>query len=267
VSIQVSILGMVELASGHRHKELRGRQQRALLIALAVGENRLVPTESLIAELWGEDPPQQAPNALQAHISRLRRVLAKLDPGGGDRLRSVSSGYLLRLREHDVFDVRKFTSTVSALRSRRDISLEETSIRLRELFNMWRGPTFGGPVGGPICQAAAARLEETRLAALELYFDTELKLGHHAGIIAELSEALESDPLNERLCEQLMVALYRAGRQTDALSTYYRMRSRLDDDLGVEPSPTLRMFEQAILEHDSMLNVNGDYCKIRTLVA
>jgi SARP family transcriptional regulator, regulator of embCAB operon len=268
VTLHVSVLGIVEVGSDHRWRELRGRQQRALLSSLALAENRPVSAEALITELWGEEPPQQAANALQAHISRLRRVLAKVDgQGGGDRLRSASSGYLLRLCDEDVFDARSFARTVSALRHHAAMSPGEINRQLRAALEMWRGPVFGGTLGGPICQAAAARLEATRAAALELYFDNELRLGNHAGILAELSEMAGADPLNERICELLMVALYRAGRQTNALATYHQMRRRLDEDLGVDPSPELRMFQQAILDHDPMLGVHGDHSLIRMAVS
>jgi SARP family transcriptional regulator, regulator of embCAB operon len=228
-----------------------------------MNEARAVSNESLIAELWGEDPPAHGPNALQAHVSRLRRVLAKLDQSGEVRLRGVSSGYLLELGDRSSLDAHRFSRILSAIQQEPNLSPAEMNRKLLSALDIWRGPIFGGPLGGPICQAAATRLEEARAAALDLYFDNELKLGNHAKVIPELYELAESNSFNERLCEQLMVALYRAGRQTDALSTYQEMRRRMNEDLGVEPSPTLRMFEQAVLEHDPALRIGADHSAIK----
>lgn len=264
LTIKLLILGIIELSSEAKRKEVRGRQQRALLVSLAVNETRAVTTDSLISELWGEAPPEHAINALQAHISRLRRVLAKLEKNGETRLRGVSSGYLMELSTQDTLDTHRFTGTLSAIRRETNLPLLEANRRLRLALDIWRGPIFGGPVGGAICQAAAIRLEETRAAALDLYFDNELKLGNHANVIAELSEPTEPNSFNERMCEQLMVALYRTGRQTESLTTYRQMRRRMNNDLGVDPSPTLRMFEQAVLDHDPRLSIGADHSAIRS---
>jgi DNA-binding SARP family transcriptional activator len=126
--------------------------------------------------------------------------------------------------------------------------------RLREALALWRGPAFGTDLGGFLCQAAAVRYEEHRAAALELLYEKELQLGRHAHVIAELSELAQAKSVNERLCALLMVALYRAGRQTDALALYRKIRIRLAAELGIKPSLSLRNLEFAILAQDPALD-------------
>jgi SARP family transcriptional regulator, regulator of embCAB operon len=128
---------------------------------------------------------------------------------------------------------------------------------------MWRGQAFDLVVRGPLCRAAALRYEATRLSGLEMLFDLELRMGRHADIIPALSELVASSDLNERFCEQLMIALYRSGRQSEALVTYRRMRKRLDDELGVEPTVTFRNHEKAILAHDPALHVGANHAVLR----
>lgn len=234
---------------------MRGRFQRTLLAALLVNTGRLVMAHSLVDELWADNPPGNAENALQAHVSRLRRKLAKAEPGRRTpRVVSLPSGYRL-LTKPDEVDADQFISEVTIVRARPDLDPRETIQRLRDALSLWRGPAFGGDLGGFICQAAAIRYEEYRAAALELLFEKELRVGRHTQVIAELSELVESESVNEKLCAQLMVALYRAGRQTDALALYRRVRARLADELGIEPCPTLRDCELAILSHDPKLQM------------
>ncbi|HWH01646.1 MAG TPA: AfsR/SARP family transcriptional regulator [Pilimelia sp.] len=257
------ILGPIEVRSGAVYAEARGAFQRALLIALLAGEGKLVSTEALIDELWGERPPRQAENALQAHVSRLRRKLEELEPGrSAPRLVSWPTGYRLLVEEDEV-DAAMFMRALMEVRAQPDMESSERVRRLRRALALWRGPAFGGVPGGPICQAAAARYEECRSAAQEMVFDAELQAGRHAEIIPELSELVEMGSFNERLCEQLMVALYRAGRQADALAVYRRMSSRLNDELGIAPSPTLQKFQQAILAHHPVLNVTANHLALR----
>jgi SARP family transcriptional regulator, regulator of embCAB operon len=265
--VRLFVLGQVEVSSPRGSTTVRGRHQRALLIALAANANRVVPVESLVTELWGEDPPQRTLNALQAHVSRLRRLLAEVDDSGhaAERISGAASGYRMYIGKDDGCDGFAFLRDLAEIQALPPgTSPAETTRRIRSALAAWRGPVFGGFVGGPICQATAARYEESRMAALQSLFDNELKLGNHLAVIAELSALVEADPLNERLCEQLMVALYRAGRQTDALSVYHRIRRRLDDELGVDPSPTLRVYERAILGHDPALSARADHGVLRT---
>jgi DNA-binding SARP family transcriptional activator len=232
---------------------MRGKFQRRLLAALLVNTGRLVMANSLVDELWAGDSPGNAENALQAHVSRLRRKLAKAEPGRlTPRVVSLPSGYRL-ITKPDEVDAEQFTSEINYIRAQPGLDPQETIQRLRDALSLWRGPAFGGDLGGFICQAAAIRCEELRSSALEMLYDTELGIGRHAQVIAELSELVESESVNEKLCAQLMVALYRSGRQTDALAFYRRIRTRLADELGIVPSPTLRNCELAILSHDPKL--------------
>lgn len=251
--MRFSILGPVEVHADGLYADLRGMFQRRLLIALLVGQSRVALVDALMEELWSESPPRRAENALQAHVSRLRRKLEILD---GERvtprLVALPSGYRLLVEEEEL-DAALFMRALSEVRAQPHLNPVDAVHQLRAALSLWRGHAFGGVPGGPICQAACARYEQSRLAALELLFDNELKIGRHTEIIPELSELIEAGSLNERLCQQLMVALYRAGRQADALAVYRKLWSRLNDELGVEPSPTLRKYERAILAHDPVL--------------
>jgi DNA-binding SARP family transcriptional activator len=241
--VRFGILGPIAVEA----VDLRGRFQRTLLATLLINAGRVVTASSLIDELWGESPPGDAENALQAHISRLRGKLPA-------PLVRLPSGYRLLVEPHEI-DAEMFVRSVVRLRARRDLLPAEVIERLRAALSLWRGPVFGGDLGGFGCQAAAARYEEHHAAALELLYDTELELGRHANVVAELRELVESKSVNERLCAQLMVALYRTGRQTDALAVYRRIRTRLADELGTTPSASLQRMELAILAQDPGLSM------------
>jgi DNA-binding SARP family transcriptional activator len=252
--LRFRLLGPIEIHAADRPIEIRGRFQRTLLAAMLVNAGRLVMAHTLVDELWGENPPGAAENALQAHVSRLRGKLAKAEPGRRtQRLVSLPSGYRI-IATPDEVDTDVFLREISYVRSHPELDPAEVINRLRGALSLWRGPTFGGDLGGFICQAAAVRYQEYRASALELLFETELRIGRHAQVIAELSELVESRSVNEQLCVQLMVALYRSGRQSDALALYRKVRTRLLDELGIEPCPTLRACELAILSHDPELN-------------
>lgn len=252
--LKFCVLGPIEIQLPGRSLEIRGRFQRTLLAALLVNANRLVMAHTLVDELWGENPPGAAENALQAHVSRLRGKLAKAEPGRRtQRVVSLPSGYRL-VAGPDEVDAEAFLQAITYVRAQPNLEPLEIIERLRGALSLWRGPAFGGDLGGFLCQAAAVRFEEHRSSALETLFDTELRIGRHAEVIAELSELVESRSVNERLCVQLMIALYRSGRQSDALALYRKVRTRLLDELGIEPCPTLKACEMAILSQDPELN-------------
>jgi DNA-binding SARP family transcriptional activator len=258
-----NILGPVVVEARDRVVEIKGALRRILLIALLVAEGRLVPVESLIEELWASSPPQNVENALQAHVSRLRRSLELLEPERPvPRLELFSTGYRLAA-DPDEIDISAFLRALEEVRQNPAMAPQEAVRRLRSALSLWRGEPFGGVSGGQLCSLAAARYQESRTTALELLFDYELRLGRHSAIVPELSELVRAAPLNERLCEQLMVALYRSGRQTDALALYRQMRSRLNEELGVEPSPALQAYERAILGHHPILAVRADHLALR----
>ena len=199
---------------------------------------------------------------MQAHVSRLRRNLRSFGGNTSVDLFSLPSGYRLSVSDNDI-DATLFMHTLKEVRSRPNMDATTAILKLRSAIALWRGPVFGGTLGGPICRSAAVRYEAARSVATEMLFDLELHCGRHADVIPELSELVESRSLNERFCEQLMVALYRSGRQTDALQVYRRIRKRMNIDLGVEPSPALRKYEQAVLSHDPALCTGANYASIR----
>jgi DNA-binding SARP family transcriptional activator len=212
-----------------------------------------VSGESLVEEMWGESVPDNQANALQAHVSRLRRKLRGLEPGRSEsRVTIHPSGYRLTVVDGEL-DAAEFVRTVRFAESAGAEDAARTARLLGDALAMWRGPVFGGFAGGTLCQLAGARYEEYRMRAMELRFDAELRLGRHAAVLAELTEAHTNHPLRERFCEQLMIAMYGAGRQADALGVFRRMRRHLDDELGIQPSPALRRVESAILRHDPAL--------------
>jgi DNA-binding SARP family transcriptional activator len=255
-------LGALECWLGCRQVEIRGTSQRTLLAALLAADNKPLSVGALVGELWGPDPPAKVENALQAHVSRLRRKLHCAGATTSVHLSSLPSGYRLMVPEEDV-DATVFMRVLKEVRSQPNTDVTAAIAKLRSAVALWRGPVFGGTLGGPICQAAAARHEAARSTAIELLFDLELRCGRHTEVIPELRELVESPSLNERFCEQLMVALYRSGRQAEALEVYRRMRTRMDVDLGVEPSPTLRNHERAILAHDPALYTGANHATLR----
>lgn len=249
------ILGPLEVKSPAEILRVRGSLQRILLATLVVNARKFVPSDVLIDEMWGDDPPDRVENALQAHVSRLRRSLSALEPGAArPRLATRQSGYYL-LAEDEEIDAAVFARGVEQLGARADPPAGAAR-ELRLLLELWHGPIFGGPLGGRLCRAAAARLEEARLTALELLHDIELAAGEHRNTIPELRELLVDHPYKERFRQQLMLALYRSGRQAEALEVYRELRHQLTEELGLAPSPAMRAYEQAILAQDPLLQTH-----------
>ncbi|MGW8065139.1 AfsR/SARP family transcriptional regulator [Streptomyces ziwulingensis] len=252
--LRFSILGALQIRTASGPAEISGDLQRTLVQTLLVSEGQSVSGEALVEEMWGEGAPDNQANALQAHVSRLRRKLRGLEPDRStSRVTIHPSGYRLTVNEGEL-DAAEFVRAVRQAETLGSGSPEEAARLLRQALAMWRGPVFGGFTGGTLCQLAGARYEEYRMRAMELRFDAELRLGRHAAVLAELAETHTSHPLRERFCEQLMIALYCAGRQADALDVFRRMRRHLADELGIEPSPALRQVESAILSHDPALS-------------
>lgn len=251
--LKFSILGALRMCTGEGEVEIPGDLQRVLVQTLLVSEGNTVSGGVLADEMWGECGPARQMNALQAHISRLRRRLQSLEPECPEtRLVLSPSGYRLVVGPEEL-DATRF---VRYVREAETLIWEDPMAaghRLREGLLLWRGDALGNLTGGPICRTAAARYEEYRLRAMELLFDAQLSTDRHGSVLAELNEAHSSNPLRERFCQQLMVALYRSGRQAEALDTYRRMWHRLSEELGVQPSPALRRVERAILSHDTGL--------------
>src|SRR6516164_403273 len=245
--MRVRILGPFHLEDGGRQITIGGVRQRAVLADLLLHANEVVPSELLLVDLWGEDSPLSAANALQAAISRLRRVLP---PG---RLVTSGPGYLLRLFPAEL-DAAQFEQLIFEGRDALGAGdAAEAGQLLDQAMTLWRGPPLADFRYEPFAQAEIARLEELQLACLEERNEAHLALGSATALTAELGRMVADHPLRERLRGQFMLALYRSGRQTEALETYREYRQVLMEDLGLEPSSALRGLQAAILRHDPVL--------------
>ncbi|MGB5432022.1 MAG: BTAD domain-containing putative transcriptional regulator, partial [Acidimicrobiia bacterium] len=239
------ILGPFEVSAGNGPLEIGGRRQRTVLAALLLNANRVTPTDQLIDVVWGEEPPPTARRSVQAYVSRLRRVL------GDDRIVSVEPGYRIRVDEGEL-DADRFEALMLLARS---IGADDPSKALdaiHEALSLWRGPALADLRGGGI-STRAHPYDEERKTAIEDAFDFEFELGLHGEAIPRIEACLLDDPYRERLWGQLMLALYRSGRQADALKAFGRARERLVGDLGINPSPELRTLEERILNQDPLL--------------
>jgi DNA-binding SARP family transcriptional activator len=246
--MRVRILGPFQLEEGGQRITIGGVRQRAVLAGLLLHANEVVPSEQLLVELWGADAPPSAVNALQAAISRLRRVLP---PG---RLITTDPGYTLRVFPEEL-DVKQFEQLVSDGRDALAAGAAAQAARtLRQALLLWQGPALADFRYEPFAQAEIARLEELRLACLEERIEADLALGSAGALIAQLRRLVSEYPVRERLRGQLMLALYRDGRQTEALEVYREFRSVLREELGLDTSLLLRELEGAILRHDSVLS-------------
>jgi DNA-binding SARP family transcriptional activator len=246
--MQARILGSLQLEEGGRRIPMGGARQRAVLVSLLLHANEVVPSEQLLMDVWGEDSPSSAANSLQAAVSRLRRVL----PRG--RLITKAPGYLLRIFP-DELDVSLFHQLVSEGHEALTVGVAERAAQtLRQALSLWQGPALADFRYEPFAQAEIVRLEELHLTCLEERIEADLALGLASVLVAELRRLVSEHPVRERLRGQLMLALYRDGRQTEALEVYREFRSVLQDELGLEPSPQLRELETAILRHDSLVS-------------
>jgi DNA-binding SARP family transcriptional activator/predicted ATPase len=234
----------VEVIKDGRVVALPRRKQRALLAVLLLRRGEAVSADRLIEELWGEAPPATARNSLQNTVSLLRKAV------GAKIVVSRPAGYAVEA-EADEVDLGRFERLTAEARDA--ASAQERATKLREALELWRGPPLADLAFEPFALLEAPRLEELRLAAQEELFDAELSLGRDALLVPELETAIEQHPFNERLRGQLMLCLYRAGRQADALEVFREARRFLVDELGLEPSEPLRDLERAIIRQDPVL--------------
>ncbi|MBV9414272.1 MAG: winged helix-turn-helix domain-containing protein [Solirubrobacterales bacterium] len=260
------ILGRLEVSDGDRRIEVGGDKQRALLMILLLHAGEIVSADRLIDDLWGERPPPAALGALQTHISRLRKVLdrdlpgsghANGDPGGMSSdavLVTRGHGYLLRLAPGEL-DVDRFRELVEQGRAALAAGQPaKAAAVLRDALRLWRGPPLADCTYEAFAQAPIAQLEELHLGAVEDRAEADLALGRHGELVAELRALVEHHPLRERLRGELMLALYRCGRQAEALEMYQEFRRALSEQLGLEPGPSLQQLELAILARDPSLD-------------
>ncbi|HEY6796235.1 MAG TPA: BTAD domain-containing putative transcriptional regulator [Kineosporiaceae bacterium] len=244
--MRIALLGPLRLTEGGQAIAVSGPRQRAVLAFLALHPNQVVAAERLIDELWGEPAPSGAGNALQAAVSRLRKSL----PAG--RLVTTPQGYLLQITP-DELDVAEFEQAVALGRQAlAGGAAAEAAVQLRTALALWRGPALADFRFDPFAQAEIARLEEAQLACREARVDADLALGAGAELVAQLQQLVADHPLREKLTEQLMLALYRSGRQAEALEAFRRTRDLLREELGIEPSPVLVRCQAAILRQEPL---------------
>ena len=226
--MQFRILGPLEVTEEGRHLDLGAPKQRALLAVLLISANRVVSLDRLIDQLWGEEPPPRATGSLQAYISNLRRVLEpSRAPGQPPRvLVTQPPGYLLRVDPGDLDAARFETGAAEGRRLLGEGRPAEARDLLQAALGLWRGAALADFAFEDFARAEATRLEELRLAAVEDRLQAELDLGQHAAAVAELEAGVMTHPLRERLWGLLMVALYRSGRQADALRAFQAARGR-----------------------------------------
>lgn len=251
MSVEFRILGPLEILDDGRPIQLGAAREEAVLGILLLHPNEVVSTERLIDELWGSSPSSTAAKTVQVYISRLRRAL---QAASGDQVVATRApGYVVQL-EPEQLDAARFERLVAHARAE---AAEENPERAAETFrralSLWRGRALAGLEFQSFAKNEIARLEDVHLSALIDRIDCDLVLGRHEQLIGELERLVAEHPYSERLRQQLMLALYRAGRQADALAAYRDGRKTLMGELGLEPSPALQRLERAILGHDPAL--------------
>lgn len=248
------VLGPLEVRRADTPLPPGPAQRRALLALLLVHAREVVTVDRILEELWHGDPPSSAEHAIQVHVSGLRKVLDPQRSNTDGLLRRSGNGYVLAV-PGDCYDRDRFEAQVAAGRTAfADGRADQAAQILTEAEAAWRGPAFADLVGEQFVVAEAARLDELRLVATETRFAAELALGRHAELAAPLERLLAAHPFRETLWSHLILALYRSGRQADALGAYQRLRDTLDAELGLKPSPPLRDLQTAILRHDRALD-------------
>jgi YVTN family beta-propeller protein len=242
-SMEFRILGPLEVRRGEQIVRLGAAKQRALLGVLILHANESVSTDRLVDALWGERPPATAEKLVQGYVHALRKQL------GNGVLETSAPGYRLNVDERSL-DLSEFERLADAARA---APLPEAVDLRRHALELWRGPALADVVLAGSDRHAIARISELRLATQTEQIDAELELGRHVDLVGELEALVAAHPYQERLAGQLMLALYRSGRQAEALETYRALRHRLDDELGLQPSQDLRDLETAILRQDGSL--------------
>jgi len=261
--MEFRILGPLEVLDEGKPVALGTLKERLVLAVLLLHANEFVSRERLIDDLWGEAPPPTARKAVNVYISKLRRMLTR---EGDDPIATASGGYRLRL-EPEQLDAAVMEQVVAEARgSVSNGELESAAERFREALALWRGPTLAGLQLESLGRDEVARLDELRIAALMDRIECDLALGRPEQVLGELNVLVREHPLRERLRAQQMLALYRAGRQVDALAAYAEARRTLVDDLGIEPSEALQRLQQAILRHDPALETPQGTAAVNGLV-
>jgi DNA-binding SARP family transcriptional activator/tetratricopeptide (TPR) repeat protein len=252
--LEFRMLGPLEVWAGAERLDLGGPKPRAILAVLLVNANQVVSIDRLIDEVWGEAPPPTARNLIQCYVSRVRRVLrGRSGSASGQVLVTRPPGYLLQVEAGEL-DLHHFEGLAGqARRAAANDDLEGAAEAWRAALALWRGPPLDGVVSEALRRRVVPRLQEARLVALEERLEVDLRLGRHADLVGELEALVATYPDRERLRRQLMLALYRSGRQVEALAVYRSTRQALAEELGLEPSPALQQLERAMLLADPIL--------------
>jgi DNA-binding SARP family transcriptional activator len=247
------ILGSLEAFDGERGLSLGGARQRAVLALLLLRANEALTRDVIVDQLWGENPPPSAAKVLQNCISALRKEL----PGGPETLRTVGAAYALQLGPEEL-DRDRFERRLAAGRAALSAGeTEEAAEQLRSALDLWRGSPLCDFAYEAFAQEEIVRLEELHVGALEDRIDADLELGKADELVPELEALVGRHPVRERLRRQLMLALYRSGRQAEALAAYRDARQTLMGELGIEPTRALQELERAILAQDAALDVSA----------
>ena len=242
--MEFRILGPLEIADGRRLRQVSGTRERALLAILLIHAGEVVSADRLIEELWGSDIPGNPSNALQVVVSRVRKALEV--PGSPSLLVTRKPGYALDV-PLDELDAGRFGRLVAEAQQAGPADMTRAASLLAEALGLWRGPALTEFAAEGFAREEIARLEEERVRAIEMKADAELALGRHAELVGELQALVAAHPLRERLRGQLMLALYRSGRQGEALRVFQEGRGVLVAELGVDPGPELQELHQRIL--------------------
>ncbi|MFE6361535.1 BTAD domain-containing putative transcriptional regulator [Streptomyces sp. NPDC057806] len=245
--LRIKVLGPLEIHVDGECRTLTAPMARRAMAVLLLDANHLVSTQALVEELWDEDPPRLARKTVQTYIYQLRQALKGSTDAGGERLETGPGGYRLTARPGEL-DLWEFEQRAARARAALASGAAEDAARLlREGLALWRGEPFAGLEAGPLLTARIAQIGEARLSALELRIEADLQLGRHQALVAELRRLTVDHPLDERFTAQLMIAAHRSGQRSTALDAYLRLRNRLVDDLGIEPSERVRQLQQDIL--------------------
>jgi DNA-binding SARP family transcriptional activator len=249
--MEFRVLGPLEVDTPDGPLPIGGPKQRTVLAILVLSANRVVIATRLIDALWGDDPPETARNTLQTYVRHLRKAL------GAERIEHRSSGYAL-VAADDEIDHRRFERLVAEARRLTPEDPQRAVAVYEEALDLWRGPVLDDLTDQPALQGDIARLEESRMTALEDQIAVDLGRGRHRELIADLEVLVRRHPFRERLWGHLIVALYRSGRQGDALDAYRRARTLLVEELGIDPSTDLQHLEERILRQDPDLELAGE---------
>ncbi|HZC26001.1 MAG TPA: AfsR/SARP family transcriptional regulator [Actinopolymorphaceae bacterium] len=249
--MRIRVLGTLEVQRGRQRRRITAGKQRALLATLAASAGQPVSIDRLVEELWPDGPVGTAVNQIHGYVWRLRTAL---DDTGGELIRTHAPGYELAVDTDDL-DALRFTAVArSGTQALRGGDVERAHAFLTEALSLWRGPAYADVPATARIRAEVDRLDEHRISVLESRIDADLVLGRHADLVGELQALVEAEPFHERMWGQLMLALCRCGRQTEALAAYRRLYQRLDEQLGVRPNRAVQELHQQILEQGPHLD-------------